>query len=145
VESCFSKKRRAPKEEPSSCCPTPPHHVRNSAFISGQRGWVWCVRGFACRSKKSPSDAYPRKSIPGLASSGRSPCHFGWLLGNSWRNGHVPRELLRLIIFAQASLDRARPGPWISPRITSGLRCNSPGCYRCWPTRQRPWSRIRAS
>jgi len=26
-----------------------------------------------------PVDALPRNSVPGLASSGRSPCHFGWL------------------------------------------------------------------
>ena len=39
-----------------------------------------------------PVDALPRNSVPGLASSGRSPCHFGWLKNNSRRNGHVPGE-----------------------------------------------------
>jgi hypothetical protein len=38
-----------------------------------------------------PVDALPRNSVPGLASSGRSPCHFGWLFDNSRRDGHVPR------------------------------------------------------
>jgi hypothetical protein len=32
----------------------------------------------------------PRKSVPGLASSGRSPCHFGWLVRNARRHGRVP-------------------------------------------------------
>jgi hypothetical protein len=37
----------------------------------------------------------PRKSVPGLASSGRSPCHFGWLVRNARRNGRVPRSRAR--------------------------------------------------
>jgi hypothetical protein len=43
-----------------------------------------------------PVDTIPRKSVPGLASSGRSPCHFGWPSDNSRRNGHVPGEPARL-------------------------------------------------
>src|SRR5262249_37676824 len=48
-------------------------------------------------------------------------------------------------IFAQVSLGRVRPGLWMLLRTTLGLRCNSLGCSRCWPTKQRLWWRSRAS
>ena len=48
-------------------------------------------------------------------------------------------------IFAPACSARTRPAPLMSPRTTSGLRCNSRGCSRCWRIRQKLWWRSRGS
>jgi hypothetical protein len=60
---------------------------KRSPFVGLQEGISpeWGPMSLAC-------GRLPRKSVPGLASSGRSPCHFGWLVRNARRNGRVPRS-----------------------------------------------------